>query len=391
MESCIDFEIADELPALEALYAPWDRLAVAAGRPQMSPAWVVAWWQHLRRPAMRARVVAVRDGSEVIGIAPFFVDPGARRWRADYRLPGIELNAGLTPLALAGRESVVAAAVGAALIGAVPRPDVVALEAAPVDSPWPVALRENWPGSVRPALRQYSVFGCPRVTFRERSFDDWMATRSGNFRSQMRRAQRQFAAAGGSERTATRDTLERDIASFVRLHTQRWEGRGRSNLVGFGARLAPMLEQAGAALVDDGRFLLRLLEVDGEPVCAQLFLVAGDAILYVNGGWDERFARFRPSQLGILGVIEAALADGRRGVLDLGLGQQAYKLRFADGNDPVAWTVLVPPRPRMPLTTMRIAPLLASHALRDTLKRALPERRIEELKELRTRLRGGQE
>jgi CelD/BcsL family acetyltransferase involved in cellulose biosynthesis len=378
-------ELAVELDALEDLYDGWDRLTVAAGLPQMAPAWILAWWRHLASAEAAPRVVVVRDRDELIGLAPFYVT-SRRHGRVDYRLPGIELSAGMAPLATPGREWEVAEAIGRALADAAPRADLIALEGTPLASPWSVALRDCWPTAVRPALRQYHVHACPTVLLREESFDAWLAGKSSNFRSQMRRLRRQFDAAGGRMRLSTEETLTADVELFVHMHASRWEDRGESNLVAFGDRLSPMLEDAGRRLLAEKRFRLRLLEIDGEPVSAQLFLLAGRDMLYINGGWYEQFAQFKPSMLGILGAIEDAFEHGYR-QLDLGLGEQAYKLRFADGNDAVVWSVLMLPSRRLPLTYARMSPTLTGSYLREATRRALPTRRADQLRALRSRLR----
>jgi CelD/BcsL family acetyltransferase involved in cellulose biosynthesis len=384
MAVVLEHELIVELDALERLYPEWDALALAGGQPQMAPAWVLAWWRHLAPADALPRAVAVRDRDELVGLAPFFIEAG-RRGRVDYRLPSIRISARLQPLAVPGREWEVAAAIAAALDSAIPRPDLIALEGGPLASHWPTALRDGWPGAIRPALRQYHVHGCPTVSLREQSFADWMAAKSSNFRGQMRRLRRQFDAAGGIARTSMPETLALDIGQFVRMHASRWEGRGESNLLAYGDRLAPMLDDAGRRLLDSERFQLRLLEIDGEPISAQLFLLAGGSALYMNGGWDERFAQYKPSMLGILGMIEDAFARGYR-QLDLGLGEQPYKLRFADGNDPVAWSMLMIPGRRMALTRARTAPTLARNAARDSAKRMLTPEQADRLRALRQRL-----
>ncbi len=72
-------------------------------------------------------------------------------------------------------------------------------------------------------------------------------------------------------------------------------------------------------------------------------------MLYVNGGWDERFAQLKPAMLTILWAIEEAFSRGDSCV-DLGTVEQPYKQRFADGDAPVTWTILLPVRPRAALT-----------------------------------------
>jgi CelD/BcsL family acetyltransferase involved in cellulose biosynthesis len=288
-------------------------------------------------------------------------------------------------LAVIGREWEVAASVGAALDDATPRPHLVALEGLPVATPWAAALHDRWPGARLPTVRRYHVHGCPIVTLREPSFDAWLAGKSANFRGQMRRLRRQFAAAGGTTRLTTDATLEHDVAAFVRLHTQRWEGLGSSNLVQLGERLPAFLQDIGEALLPSGRFRLRVLEIGGEAISAQLFLAAGDTVLYLNGGWDERHAKLKPSMLGLLDTVEATYAQGERRI-DLGPGEQAYKQRFADDNNPIGWNILVPPGHRRLLTRAHTAPMLTRYAVRDVAKRALTDEQVKRLRTLRTRL-----
>jgi CelD/BcsL family acetyltransferase involved in cellulose biosynthesis len=214
-----------------------------------------------------------------------------------------------------------------------------------------------------------------------------LSAKSWNFRREMRRLRRQFVAAGGTTRSSTLETLQSDVDVFVRLHASRWEGRGGSHFVGLGAGLAAVLNDFGQTLLNkEGRFRLRLLEVEAEPISAQLFLAAGDRVLYVNGGWDERFAKLKPSMLGILDVIEDAFERVEEHV-DLGIEEQQYKLRFADGSDPVAWTILIPAGVRLPLTLLHTAPIRGRAALRHTLKTRLSEKQLSRFLRARERLR----
>lgn len=121
-------EVITELSELDPLEPEWDELAVANRLPLMSPACVMAWWRHLSPPSAEPRIVAVRDGDQLVGLAPFYVY--LRRWGGGLglRLPGIELAGRLAPLAVPGRERAVAQALGRALTGSNPRPDLVTLE-----------------------------------------------------------------------------------------------------------------------------------------------------------------------------------------------------------------------------------------------------------------------
>ncbi len=377
-------ELIEEVAALERLRPGWDELAISNGLPLMTPGTVISWWNNLAPSGAQLRSVAVCDGERLIGLAPFYVHR-QEGGRVDYRLPGIELAARLSPLAVPGREWEVAGVVGRLLSSAHPRPDLIALEGHPIASPWPVALRESWPGTLRPPLRQYVVQSAPTVSLGEQSFDDWLAGKSANFRSQMRRLRRQFEADGGIARFSTTDTVEDDIEIFMRLHATRWQQRGNSAIVAMGDSYAGMLKELSSMHLADGRLRLGMLEIDGTPISAQLFIGAGAEVAYINGGWDERYARLKPAMLAILYAIEDALAR-KQTRLDLGAGALPYKQRLADGSDPVGWTVLLTPGRRLAFTLARTAPMLMGSAIRETAKRALSQEQASRVRALRARL-----
>jgi CelD/BcsL family acetyltransferase involved in cellulose biosynthesis len=380
-------ELVTELSDLDALYDRWDELAVANRLPMMSPACVTAWWRHMAPATVKPRVVVVRDTNELVGIAPFYLDFVKRTRRLDYRLPGIELSARLAPLAVPGREADVAAAVGRVLSGCNPRPDLIALEGMPLASTWASSLRDRWPSRLRPMSIRYKTVGSPTVSLQAGSFEAWLAAKSANFRGQMRRLRRRFQAAGGTTRESVPETLSSDVEAFMRLHTARWQDRGTSSFVSLGERVPAMLRDIGRTLLArEGRFRLQLLEIEGEPISAQLFMPAGGHVLYVNGGWDERFAGLKPPMLAILRAIEDAFARDDRQV-DLGIGVQPYKLRFADGDEPIASTVVLPIGARLPLTCLSVGPELGRVALRDALKRRISDERVDRYRELGARLR----
>jgi len=384
MPTMLQAELITDPDRLGPVCEEWDALAVANAQPMSSPAWQLAWWRHIAPAYAQARVIAVRDGGALVAMAPFYVQEH-RHGRIDYRLIGADGLPRVSPVAVPGREWEVAEAIDQLLAVAAPRPDAIALEAAPLASHWPSALRDRWPGRVRPPIREYVSHGSPTISLHDASFDAWLARRSANFRGQMRRLRRQFAASGGSARMSTQQTLTADISAFMRLHEARWQNRGESSIVASGGKVPAMFEHAGRLHLDSGRFRLWLLEVDGEPISAQLFAQVGGEVLYMNGGWDERFARFKPAMLAILHAVEDGFARGDERI-DLAPGEQHYKLRFADGNDPVAWNLIMLPGRRLALTYVRSTPMLTSRRLRRAGKRALTPEQADRVRALRDRL-----
>ncbi len=376
-----DAELITDVAGLQALAPEWDQLAVAASNPVAAPAWALSWWRHVAAPEFQPRVVAVRERGALIGVAAFYLAPGRHGVR-EARLMGSDFGVCMEPLALGGREWDLAEGIGRVLAGSQPRPDVVAFGPMTLASHWTTALRAQWPGPLLGVSRQYRVEGAPVIVLREPSYEAWFATLSAKLRHSLRRGERAFAEAGGTSRWSTRATLRADAEAFAELHAARWKDRGWSRLADLGERLPDWLEELGSALIDSGRFRMCVLEVAGVPVCVDFGLLAGAQLAAVNSGWDERYAKLAPAKLAVLRVVQGAYEHGCARV-HLGVGEKASKLRLANGNDPVAWTLFMPPSSRLPLTYGGALPGLLRRRASDAAERALPADRLEALRRLR--------
>ncbi|MCW3031922.1 MAG: glycosyl transferase group 1 [Solirubrobacterales bacterium] len=381
--SGVSVELVTDLPRAGEIAQEWEALAVAASKPVASAAWVLAWWRHVASPSTEVRIVVLRDAGRLIGLAPFYV-ASRRRGVAEYRLMASDFGVCMEPLALAGREWELAEAVASALSAAEPRPAMLSFGPMPMASPWVTALSCSWPGRAPALARRLRVEGAPVVHLREPGYEEWFQTLSSKLRRELRRCERLFAEAGGTTRWSDASTLRADAESFARLHAGRWEGRSWSRLTDLGERLPDWLTDVGAPLIGEGRFGLCVLEIGGEPVCVDLHLSAGSEVDGVNVGWDQRYARLAPAKLAVLRVIEAAYEKGATRV-GLGNGSLLNKVRMANGDDPVAWTALLAPTPRLPIAYGLIAPQLARRHARELLGRSLPEPWLERI---RTAARG---
>ncbi len=364
-----DGELITDLAELEALAPEWDALALAASNPVAAPAWILSWWHHVAAPDYQLRVVAVRDNGKLVGVAPFYLSS----WRGgvrECRLMAGDFGVCMEPLALAGSEWYVAAEVGRLLACSQPRPDVVAFGPMTLASHWATALASSWPGPMRAPVHRYRVDGAPVIGLREPSFDVWFASLSSKMRRSLRQCERLFEEAGGTMRWSTAETLRADAEAFTRLHADRWGSRG-SRLTELGPRLPDWFEDLARGQVDDGRFRMCVLEVDASPVCVDFGLIAGEELATINSAWDESYANLSPAKIAVLRVVREACERGCRRV-HLGLGNYANKLRLANGNDPVAWTLVMTPSPRLPYTYGRVLPGLLRKRARDAAERALP-------------------
>jgi CelD/BcsL family acetyltransferase involved in cellulose biosynthesis len=376
-------ELVCDLGQAELLAPEWDALAAGCGAPTSCPAWMLSWWRHLAPSSAALRLIAVRRDGELIGVLPFYVDTAHRSTQRVYRLLADDFSPRVMPVARPDSIWEVAQSAASLLRCPEHRPDRIQLGPIAADSPWPVALRESWSEAIRPVAYRGELLMAPTVWLANRSFDDWLSERGTRFRSNLRRYRRLFDEAGGTYRLTSADTVAADIGSFATLHANRWDGRD-SRLVAIGDRLAPFLEDVAAPLLAQQRFRLMLLEIDGVPICADLWLAAGGEVTGINAGWDERYKRLSPPQLALVKTLEDACAHGDRRV-NLGWGTVEYKRKYTNGAFAISWEMLLPPGPQLVRTVPRALPGIAARRVTATVKRALPDRHVSRLRALRAR------
>jgi CelD/BcsL family acetyltransferase involved in cellulose biosynthesis len=362
-------EVIDDLTAAAALAPAWDELAQEASLPLCAPGWMLSWWRHMAPEGSELRIVAVHDGETLVALAPWFAGRGPRG-RVDVRFLGAQISDRVDVLCRPGREREAADAIRRAIPSLRPRPDLIAFEAVAASSAWTRLLASGAGGRARLAVYRNSVLPAPTVTLpQDGGFEGWMAGRSSNFRSQMRRMRRKLESGGGAVRML-REPAETSagLAALLALHRERWSGRGESGLE---RRGVPELLAGAATALGPDRLRLWVAEIDGEPISVQLFIAAGTEIKYWNGGWAEAHAALKPSMLTILAAIEDAIARGERR-MDLGVGTHEYKLRFADGEDAITWGGLIARNRRWAATRAELAPVVLRYRAKRVVE-ALPE------------------
>ena len=216
--------LIDDVDALQAHRAAWDELAVRAGNPFGAPAWAESWWRHLAPPGATLSVVAIHDDEELVGLAPFYAT--RRLGVRELRLLSGGLASRLDILADPERGMEIGEAIAGALAVDGAGADMIRWEAVEASSPWPEWLSSGWPNDRPHRIEEESRRSAPLVQLGQASYEEWLAAKSRNFRSQMRRKRRAIEEAGASFRRADRDSLRRDLDAFLSLHAARWEDRG---------------------------------------------------------------------------------------------------------------------------------------------------------------------
>lgn len=204
------------------------------------------------------------------------------------------------------------------------------------------------------------------------SFDELLAARSANLRSQFRRRRRALERGGELRlRTTTGGAaLERDLDAALRIEASGWKGRAGTAILSRPDTERLYREFASAAS-DRGWLRLHLLELDGVPIAGDLGCALNGEGFLVKTGFDESLADASPGLVLRGEVLRASIDEGLHGYDFLG-GPDRFKLRWAEEL-----------RPR---TTLRAYRGLASvpseawhHALKPVLRRG--RRRLRELRD----------
>jgi CelD/BcsL family acetyltransferase involved in cellulose biosynthesis len=320
----------------------WDELAGATGNVFATWEWAAAWRRHLQ-PRSELTVVLVRrpDGSPRV-LLPLYA--AARRPARVLRFIGAGPADELGPLC--------------------------ALEDRPLASE---LLRGHArqalpPGGLLLAERLWRTHGIgrhlggvtvnrsssPVIPIAGRSFEDYLLTRSRNFRSQARRHERRLAREHRLEYRLTTDPdqLERDMDTLIRLHEARWrEGESRAFA---GPRAAFHRDFARRALAR-GWLRLWTMRLDGEPVAVWYGLRYSGVETYYQAGRNPLLSRLHIGFVLLCHTVRSAFEDSME-EYRFGLGGEEYKSRFAD-LDPGLETVAIPvgSRGRLGVAALRVA------------------------------------
>jgi CelD/BcsL family acetyltransferase involved in cellulose biosynthesis len=331
----------EELAAVSELKGDWRRLAEARGNAFLTPEWFTSWFEQYGdnvRPFVPALQGA--DGT-VRGLIPLAL-PLSGRPRV-CRIAGANIGDAFGPLAEPGEEAEVAAAAGKALRDAPVPWSVLALDHAEAAETWVDGLAEGLGMRLRRQARSSTELPWVDLSAHD-DWDSYLATRSSKLRKRLRwldrRQGRDHSAA--VRRTEAPDEVERDMATFFELHDRRWVGRGGSSLSSDRARA--FHHRFAAAAQERGWLRLWFLEFDGAPVAAWYGWRIGERYAFYNGGLDPEHSKLSPGLVLLARVIESAFEEGAR-TFDFLLGDESYKVRFAEHSRSVTDLTLARPLP----------------------------------------------
>jgi CelD/BcsL family acetyltransferase involved in cellulose biosynthesis len=316
-------ELITELGAIAPLEDEWRELAELRGNAFITPEWFRAWWDQ-RPESIEPLVVAVRDHDGALaGVVPLVLDC-QRRPRA-IRFAGATWGDRFGLAARVEREPQVAAAAMAAIEAEGLDRYMLHLDHVEANAFWWTELRRS--AAKRLAMAEQQHFEIPRLDLSGLDWDTYLASCSSNFRQQLRRRERRLKDGRDIQfRTATEETLDRDLAHLFSLHERRWADRASSLQT---PGVIPFLRDLAEAMLGRGWLRLRLLEADGVPVAGFLGWRLGGVYTFYQSGFDPDWASMSVGTVMMADTIRSAIEEGA-GQFDMLLGNEPYKLRFAN-------------------------------------------------------------
>ncbi len=359
-------ELVHEPRRIGELEADWRELALACGNAFVTPEWVRAWLEEYGGGEGLLVAVARDERGTARGVLPLVADD-----RGAGRFPGSGFGDCFHPASAEADQDTVARVVGAALATEPEAPRALVLENVPASETWwhELARAGGW---ARPLAGQ--PVALPAVELRGRTWEEYLATRSRNLRSQIGRRRRALEREHDfCVRWSDKASVEADIRLLFRLHDlRRHELPGDSSLAG--ERVRRFHARFARSLAERGWLRLAFLELDGEAVAGWYGWRLGERFAYYQAGFDPRWASRSVGFVLFAETIRAAAAEGAR-VYDMLLGEEPFKLRFADGQRAVCTAVLAPPLSRARLLGAAEARLRAAgRRLPDPLRRSVRRR-----------------
>ena len=316
----------EPVPDLATLRDEWTALADAAGNLFGTWEWADAWWRTYGgdRPL---RITACRHPSDgrLVALLPLYL--ASRKPVRTLRFLGHGPADQLGPICAPEDRQATAAAVRRLARGGLKGWDLLIADRLP--------QTEGWAGML--GGRVVHVEESPTLMIGGRSFDEFLASRSKNFREQARRRERKLRREHEVDiRLSDAEHLEADLDALFSLHEARWEEESEALR---GERERFHRDFARRAL-ERGWLRLWVLEADGAPRAAWYGFRFARMDWYYQSGRDPEWERQSVGFVLLAHTVRHAFDDG---MLEYRLlrGGEEYKGRFSS-DEPTLETIAIP-------------------------------------------------
>jgi CelD/BcsL family acetyltransferase involved in cellulose biosynthesis len=300
------------LPTLDSIREEWSELATLTRNIFATWEWNSIWWRHFGGRRTLLATACLTSGGRLEAVLPLYF--WSMRPLRVVRFLGHGAGNELGPICRPTARTFAARALLRTL--ATVDCDVFFGEELPRAAGWPSLLG----GKVHRSI------GDPLIRLEAASWDDFLGSRSSNFRQQVRRRERNLARDHALRYRLADDAarLEEDLDILFRLHRARWGDRPSSF-----AASEPFHRDFAARAFELGWLRLWFLELDGEAVAAWYGFRFCGVESYYQAGRNPEWSDSTVGFVLLAHTIRQALEDGMD-TYRMGRGATPYKSRFAD-------------------------------------------------------------
>ena len=329
--------VITDVRAFHDLREEWNNLldASPSWNPFLTWEWMWAWWTHLREGAA-LEIITVRDGGELIAIAPLMT---VRRGLSPARLEFIGIGAaGADYVDLIIKKGHEQTALGAMSHHLEHQRHSLHLDHLP-PNPLAAALTlTDW------AAIEGTPDVCPYIDLSAQTWESYLASlgssHRANFRRRLRSLESEFAV---SFTPVTAHTERRRVTEALFLfHDQRWTDCGGSTAFST-TPLRAFHQDLTRAALECGWLRMYTLSLD-DTLAAAMYGFARDGKFYFyQHGFDVAYSRYSVG-LVLMGLTIRAAVDEQMREFDMLYGHEPYKKLWASRQRPLGRLMLFPPR-----------------------------------------------
>jgi CelD/BcsL family acetyltransferase involved in cellulose biosynthesis len=279
---------------LDALREPWDGLFAELGvrRYFHSWDWYHCWLHALAEQPAQACFVAVRRGARLVAVVP--LEPRARRSPlGEVRV--LELPAhGHMPLAdIACHPDVDPRALLAAVTAALARSGI-GWDLLQFENVMDESVLARIDSRVRSRVQREMVKTCDHITC-DRPWEEYAATLSTNFRSNLNKARNKLAREPAVEFEIAHEpgAIQAMLPDVLQIEASGWKGAAGTAILN-DPRLMDFYSRQIEAFALRGGVMLSRLRVDGHTISGEYCMVDSQTLYVIKLAYDENVARLAP-------------------------------------------------------------------------------------------------
>ncbi len=332
------------MQGLQALRPQWNQLC--QGHPLLCWEWLITWWKHFRNQRDELFVLTVTDQTgRLIGIAPWFARFSVGRGRVIHFLGCDRVFSDYqTVLHEKGYERSVAAALTSWLMHhAEGYASIELAGVATTDS-----IIRHFTNQLQQAdhvVQQEQLQSCWRIELPQ-TWDEYLQRLSKTRRERARQLVRNYFDTNRAviHTADSPQMLQAGLNTLTTLHQKRWNSLGQTGCFA-SMEFHAFLSEVSQEFFNIGKLRLQWVELDGQPVAAEMDFKDDHTLYMYQSGMDPEFSRHRPGWLGTIATLRNAIDQNYR-YYDFLRGDEPYKAHWRGQAQPLSTVRIFANNPR---------------------------------------------